>query len=35
MLRTKDEKIALSPEITPLWNELVKVLEDKEGELFG
>lgn len=31
MIRTKDEKIAVSPEITELWQELVKLLGEREG----
>lgn len=34
MARTKDEKIAVSPEVTKLWKELVKLLEKDEDTLF-
>ncbi len=34
MIRTKDEKIAVSPEITKLWQELVKIVGERERELF-
>jgi putative hydrolase of HD superfamily len=34
MARTKDEKIAVSPEIMDLWQQLIPLLEAKMNELF-
>lgn len=34
MIRTKDDKVAISPEINKVWEELVKILDSEKDKLF-